>query len=121
MTGDHGLDGWSQEERNKKPKIANNFRISIGNAKTLSSVCLLFSSSFPFPLSFEFKFLRLGPLDSGGCINIALWRTAQVPLAREMWRKSPFKGGGKRGVKEMAGCLPIKRMAGNGRKSSLIE
>jgi hypothetical protein len=94
VTGDHGLDGWSQEERNKKPKIVNNFRISIGNAKTLSSVCLLFSSSFPFPLSFEFKFLRLGPLDSGGCINIALWRTAQVPLAREMWRKSPFKGGG---------------------------
>jgi hypothetical protein len=45
---------------------------------------------------------------------------AQVPLAREMWRKSPSKGG-KRELKETAGCLPIERMAGKGRKSLIID
>jgi hypothetical protein len=37
-----------------------------------------------------------------------------------MWRKSPSKGG-KRELKETAGCLPIERMAGKGRKSLIID
>jgi hypothetical protein len=45
---------------------------------------------------------------------------AEVPLAREMWRKSPFEGW-KGELKEMAGCLPSERMAGKGRKNSIVN
>lgn len=101
MTGDHDLDGWSQE-RNKKPRIVNKFSISIENAKRQSA---FFFSSFPFPLSFEFNFLRLAPLDSGGCIIIALWRTSRSSPCQRNVEKIAVQRGGKERIEGDGGVL----------------